>query len=152
MAVTTPKKTTGSGTKLSISSDGSQYTEFASVKSITPPSMSRGTVEVTDMNSYYNNDQFKEYLGDFIDGDEMSISGYLLKTDEALAAAETAFYGGSEIYIKIDLPAVIGQSMTVKGIVTKYQRVGDISVSDGLAFSMSIKPTAKPIMAATSSS
>lgn len=152
MAAATPQKTTGSGTKLSISSDGSTYTEFASVKSITPPSMSRGTVEVTDMNSYYNNDQFKEYLGDFIEGDEMSISGYLLKTDAALTAAETAFYSGNEVYIKIDLPTVIGQSMTVKGVITKYQRVGDISVSDGLAFSLSIKPTAKPTMAATSSS
>ena len=33
--------------------------------------MSRGTIEVTDMNSYATNNQFKEYLGDFIEADEM---------------------------------------------------------------------------------
>ena len=69
----TPNKATGSGTKASISTDGSTYKEFASITKIGPPSMSRGTVDVTDMNSYENNDQMKEFLTDFIEADEMTI-------------------------------------------------------------------------------
>lgn len=147
-----PKKTTGSGTKAFFSSDNQAWKEFASVSKITPPSMSRGTIEVTDMNSYANNDQFKEYLGDFIEADEMGIEGYFVKADEGRAALEEAFYSGAECYIKIQLPPVIGQDMVVKGILTKYQPMGEISTSAGIPFTMSMKPNGKPMMSDTPSS
>lgn len=147
-----PKKTTGSGTKAFFSADGKDYTLFASITKIGPPSMSRGTVEVTDMNSYSDNDQFKEYLGDFIEADEMNIEGYFVKGDDARDALESAFYSGEECYVKIQLPPVIGKSMIVKGIITKYQPIGDISTDSGIAFSTSIKPNSKPQMADTADS
>lgn len=144
-----PKKTTGSGTKAFFSDDGSTYKEFASITKITPPSMSRGTVEVTDMNSYASNNQFKEFLGDFIEADEMSLEGYFLGTDAGREALETAFYAGTECYIKVQLPPVIGQDMIVKGVLTKYQAFGEISTSAGIAFSTSIKPNSKPTLSKT---
>lgn len=144
-----PKKTTGSGTKAFFSADGQTYKLFASITKIGPPSMSRGTVEVTDMNSYEDNDQFKEFLGDFIEADEMNIEGYFVKDDEGRNALESAFYSGEECYVKIQLPTVIGKDMIVKGIVTKYQPIGDISTDAGISFSVSIKPNGKPSMTDT---
>lgn len=145
-----PKKTTGSGTKAFFSADGDTYKEFASITKLSPPSMSRGTVEVTDMNSYENNDQFKEYLSDFIEADEMSIEGYFVKNDDGRDALEKAFYAGDTCYIKIQLPPLIGQDMVVKGIITKYQAFGEINPSSGIPFSASIKPNGKPAMTPTS--
>lgn len=144
-----PKKTTGSGTKASFSADGQTWKLFASISKITPPSMSRGTIEVTDMNSYEDNDQFKEYLGDFIEADEMGIEGYFVKDDEGRNALEAAFYSGEECFVKVQLPPVIGQDMVVKGIITKYQPMGEISTGAGIAFSMSMKPNSKPTMTDT---
>lgn len=145
----TPKKTTGSGTKAFFSKDKSDWKEFASVSKITPPSMSRGTIEVTDMNSYEANNQFKEYLGDFIEADEMGIEGYFVKDDVGRAALEECFYSGEECYIKVQLPPVIGQDMIVKGVLTKYQPMGEISTSAGIPFTMSMKPNAKAEMTPT---
>lgn len=144
------KKSTGSGTTAEISTDGgTTYKKFASVTKLSPPNMSRATVEVTDMNSFETNDQMKEFLTDFIEADEMSVEGYVLTADDGRDAAETAFYSGAEVKIKIVLPKAIGKTMTVTGLITAYQPIGDISTSDGLAFSMSIKPTKKPELAVT---
>lgn len=145
--MSTPEKATGSGTKASISTDGQTYKEFASITKIGPPSMSRGTVDVTDLNSYETNDQMKEFLTDFIEADEMSIEGFAKKTDAGRDAAEEAFYSGSIVHIKIVLPAAIGKTMIVKGLMTSYRPIGDISSDAGIAFSMGIKPVAKPTLA-----
>lgn len=144
MAGITPGKATGIGTKASISTDGQTYKEFASITKLGPPSMTRGTVDVTDMNSYETNDQMKELLPDFIEAEEMSIEGYVKKTDEGRNAVESAFYAATLVHIKIVLPAAIGKTMTVKGYITGYRPIGDISNDAGIAFSASIKPTAKP--------
>lgn len=145
----TPSKATGSGTKAFISTDGTAFQEFASVTKLGGPSMSRGTVDVTDMNSFSNNNQFKEFLNDFIEADEIPIEGFVVQTDNGRTAAETAFYAGSTVYIKLQLPAAIGQTMLITGIMTKYQPIGDISTSEGIAFAISVKPTAKPTLSAT---
>ena len=147
MADNTPGKATGSGCKASISTDGTTYKNFASITKLGPPNMSRGTVDVTDMNSYENNDQMKEFLPDFIEAEEMSIEGYVKNNDEGRDAAEAAFYGGTLVFIKITLPKVIGKTMTVKGYIVGYRPIGDISTDAGIAFTMSIKPIAKPALA-----
>lgn len=144
-----PKKTTGSGTKAFFSKDKTTWKEFASVSKITPPSMSRGTVEVTDMNSYEENHQFKEYLGDFIEADEMTIEGYFIKDDEGRADLEDCFFSGEECYVKVQLPPAIGQDMIVTGVLTRYQPMGEISPTAGIAFTMSMKPNGKAEMVNT---
>lgn len=146
---TTPKKATGSGTKVSFSTDGTAYKEFGSVTSISPPSMSRNTVDSTDMNSYYNNDQFNEYLADFIEADDMTVEGHYLEGDEGRVAASEAFYTGEECYIKIDLPKAIGKSYIVKGIPTALRDLTDISTGAVIGFSFGVKPTCKPTMSTT---
>lgn len=142
----TPKKATGSGTKASISTDGTTFKNFASITKIGPPNMSRGTVDVTDLNSFENNDQMKEFLPDFIEAEDVSIEGFHKTTDEGREAAEAAFYNASVVTLKIILPAAIGKTMTVVGYITAYRPIGDIGSDAGLAFSMSIKPIKKPTM------
>ena len=144
-----PKKTTGSGTKAFFSKDKQTWKEFASVSKITPPSMSRGTIEVTDMNSYESNNQFKEYLGDFIEADEMTIEGYFVKDDAGRSDLEACFYSGEECFVKVQLPPVIGQDMIVTGVLTKYQPMGEISPTSGIAFTMSMKPNKRAEMVDT---
>lgn len=145
----TPEKATGSGARAHISSDGTSYKQFASVTKIDPPNMTRGTVDVTDMNSYENNDQMKEFLVDFIEAEEMTIEGFVKKTDEGMDLAETQFYSGAVTYIKVDLPAAIGKSMVVQGHITSLKPIGDISTDAGIPFSMGLKPTKKPTLQAT---
>ena len=149
MAGNTPGKATGSGAKASISTDGQTFKDFASITKIGPPNMSRGTVDVTDMNSFENNNQMKEFLPDFIEAEEMSLEGFVKKTDEGRDAAETAFYAGTLVHIKITLPNAIGKTMTVVGYIVSYRPIGDISTDAGIAFSMGIKPVQKPALADT---
>lgn len=144
-----PEKTTGSGTKAFFSKDKQDWKQFASVSKINPPSMSRGTIEVTDMNSYEDNNQFKEYLGDFIEADEMTIEGYFVKNDSGRSMLEECFYSGEECYVKIQLPPTIGKDMIVTGVLTKYQPMGEISTTAGIAFTMSMKPNGKAEMVDT---
>lgn len=144
-----PEKTTGSGTKAFFSKDKTTWKQFASVSKITPPSMSRGTVDVTDLNSYEDNNQFKEFLGDFIEADEMTIEGFFIKDDAGRADLEDCFYSGEECYVKVQLPPVIGQDMIVTGTLTRYQPMGEISPTSGIAFTMTMKPNGKPEMTKT---
>ncbi len=150
MATNTPNKATGSGTTAGIGTDGTTFKTFASVTSLGPPNMTRATVDVTDMNSYQNNNQMKEFLTDFIEAEEMTIEGFVVGSDEGRDAAETAFYAGDPVYIQIVLPTAIGKTMVIHGLLTAYRPIGDISTSDGIKFSLSIKPDKKPELKATS--
>lgn len=143
-------KMTGSGVTASISTDGTTYSQFASVTSITPPNMTRATVDVTDLNSYSNNDQFKEFLSSFIEGEEIQISGFFRAADAGRAAAETAFYAGTSCYIKLYFPAPVNKDWVCRGVPTSYQQVGEITADAGIPFRFGVKPTAKPTMTAHS--
>lgn len=151
MAASDIKKATGSGTTAAISTDGSTYKDFASITSLGLPDMTRGTVDVTDMNSFANNDQMKEFLTDFIEAGDMTIEGFHINGDDGRDAAESAFYSGGIVYIKVVLPPAIGKTATVIGLITAYRPIGDISTSDGIKFSMTVKPTKKPTIAASAS-
>ena len=146
---TTIKKATGSGTVAKISKDGSTYKVLASVTKLSPPNMTRGTVDVTDLNSYADNDQMKEYLTDFIEAEDMTIEGFVKADDEGLPVAEELFYSGDLAHIDIVLPATIGKTMKVTGLLTGYKPIGDISSDAGIAYSFTLKPNKKPTLAAT---
>lgn len=145
-------KATGSGAKLEVSTDGTTWKQFASVTTISAPNMTRGTIDVTDLNSYSDNNQMKEYLVDFIESEDMTMEGFMKSEDEGRDAFETAFYNGSEVHLRLTLPPTIGKTMTVKGVPTAYRPVGDVNTTAGIGVSLGIKPTAKPTLAATTGS
>lgn len=142
-----PEKTTGNGTKISISTDGSTFTEFGSVTKASAPSMKRGTIDVTDLNSYSNNNQMKESIPGWIEPEEMSLEGYLKKTDTAMTTVETAFWAGDLCTIKIELPEVIGKTITYYGFISQYQSIGDIDAETPLGYKMGFTITQKPTVA-----
>lgn len=143
-------KSTGSGASASISTDsGSTWKSFGAVSGITGPTMTRGTVDVSTLNSYSSNDKMKEFLPDFVEGGDCTINGFYTADDEGRTTAETAFYGDSEVQIKIVLPTRIGKTYTLTGIPTSYQCFGEISPSAGIAYSVTVKLTKKPTVAAS---
>lgn len=149
MAEATIKKATGSGTVANISNDGTAFKKLASVTKISPPNMTRGTVDVTDLNSFGDNDQMKEYLTDFIEAEDMTIEGFVKDGDEGLPVAENLFYSGKTAYIQIVLPEAIGKTMLVTGLLTGYKPIGDISSDAGIAYSFTVKPNKKPTLSDT---
>ena len=144
-----PKKSTGAGSKISFSTDGTSYTEFGSVSKASSPSFKRGTVDVSDLNTYNANNQMKENLPSWIEAEEMSLEGFFLKDDTAQAAAETAFWSGADAYIKIVLPAVIGKTFIFHGTITSYQTLDTIDPDTGLGYKLGLTIVEKPSVANT---
>ena len=104
-----PKKGTGSGTKAYISTDGSEFTQFLSVSKVSPPDYSRGTVDLTDNASYDDNNQMKEFGVGFVEAGELKIEGWHRTDDTGITVAETAFFDGTPVQIKLVSPPWMGK-------------------------------------------
>lgn len=120
----------------------SAFTVLAEIISITPPGMTRDTIDVTHLNS---DDQFKEFIGSLAEAGEAQLTlNYIPSASDALMTAFTTDHGAGEfqiIFPKRDF------SMTFDGIVTGYEP-GEIVVDDKLTASMTIKASGKPVIAA----
>lgn len=145
----TPDKATGSGSKISISTDGSKFETLGSVTKFSGPNMTRDTVDVTDLNSYENNGQMEESLPGFIKAEDISFEGYVKESDAGITALETAFNSGSQVQIKVVLPDAIKKTVIYTGIITAYKPIGDISADSGISYSAGMKPQKKPEVSAT---
>ncbi len=145
----TPKKSTGSGTKISFSTDNSTFTAFGSVTKVSAPSYKRGTIDVTDLNSYYENNQMKETLPGWIEVEEMSVEGFLLADDAAQSDAESAFWSGNEVYVKTELPKAIGKTIVFHGYITSYQTLDTIDADTGLGYKLGLTVIEKPTVTTT---
>ena len=71
------------------------------------------------------------------------MEGFYKKTDEGRTVVETAFFDGTEVELKIVMPKFIGKNKIYKGFLTAYQEFGELSPDTGVAYSLSLKPTAK---------
>lgn len=129
------------GTKLTIDSK-----VVGALSSITGVEASSDTTEVTDMG---NTTGYREYLGGFKDGGEVSAEGYLDGEDEGQDAMYAAFEDQEVHKFAINFPAAIGKSWTFDGVVTKFST--SASTDDAIKFSGAIKVSGKPALAATAS-
>lgn len=145
----TPTKSTGSGTKAYASADGTTYSLFASVSKLGPPELTRNTVDVTDLNSYEDNDQMKENVVDFIEPGDLTIEGFYKSADAGKALVETAFWNGSVIYIKIVLPSMFSTGRVYACRVTGFREIGEISSDAGIPFSATFKILQRPTTVST---
>lgn len=107
--------------------------------------MSSETTDVTDL---ANSDGYKEFLGGFKDGGEVSVEGYLDGDDEGQAAAYEAFESQEAVACAIVFPEAIGKTWSFNGVVTKY-KAGDAGVTDALKFAATVKVSGKPTLAAS---
>ncbi len=131
----------GYGAKFAIKASGDTYPEVAEVISITPPGLSRETIDVTHLNS---DDLTKEFIGSLKEAGEAVVEvNYVPSASDPLLAAFSANGGAGEfkiIYPKGDF------AMTFKGIITGYEQ-GDITVDGKLAATLTIKCSGAPTIA-----
>ena len=106
------------------------------------------SAETSDVTSLDNKDGYKEFLGGFKDGGEVSLEGYLDGTDEGQTAGYEAFESQEVVQCAIVFPEAIKKTWSFSGVVTKY-KAGDASLNDALKFALSVKISGKPTLAAT---
>lgn len=128
------------GTKLKIGSDSP--VAVASLTSISGLALSADTIDVTTFDSA---DGYREFIGGFKDGGEVSIEGFF---DPTTGKGQKELYdlfesGEPEDFI-IEFPADLGASWQFEGIVTAIETGADLE--DPLSFSATIKVTGKPTL------
>jgi Lambda phage tail tube protein, TTP len=116
------------------------YVYVAEVVSLTPPSWTRDTIEVTHLESP---DKTKEYIGSLIDAGEATITvNYIPAVSDALLASFTA----ETDKFRILLPG--GDiALDFAGIVTGYE-IGDLVGDDKMSATFTVKATGKPAFVA----
>lgn len=123
------------GTTLAIGS-----TTVGGLTSISGVEISADTIDVTTLDS---TDGYREFIGGFIDGGEVSAEGYLsdLGTNEATLVT---LVGADETACVITFSN--GATWTFDGVVTGFSTSADLE--DPLSFSITVKVSGQPIFAA----
>ena len=137
------KKTRALGTKLKIGS-GANAKAIGSLTSISSPSMSQDTIDVTTLDS---DGEYREFIGGFKDGGEVSASGYFDPQDEGQAAVYAALEASSVEDFTIEFPASMGASWNFKGVVTAFQTTAELE--EAVGFEITIKVSGKPTLTIT---
>ena len=113
--------------------DGATYDYVAEVTSITPPGMSRDTVDVTHLESP---DKFKEYIAGLADGGDASISlNYKPAASDALVAAFIAETGDFRVLFPDG-----DTFLDFAGIVTEWSP-GELTSDGAMSCTFSVKAT-----------
>lgn len=135
------------GTKLLIGAAPSSGTDtrpvVGGVKSIGGIEISQETTDVTAMDSTSG---YREYLGGFKDGGEVSISGFLDGADDGQEELYDLLASGDVEDFEIKFPTAIGKSWTFKGVVTKFATSED--VDNAITFDATIKVSGAPALSA----
>lgn len=126
------------GTKLLIGNPGKAIGELTSISS---PSMSQETIDVTTLDS---DGEYREFIGGFKDGGEVSASGFFKPSDEGQAAAYTALENSTVEDFEIRFPAAMGASWKFKGVVTAFQTNAELE--EAISFEITIKVSGKPTL------
>ncbi len=122
------------GTKLKINS-----TAVGGLTEIGGLSLSADTLDVTTLDSA---DGYREFIGGFKDGGEVSISGYFDNTEgKGQAELYTAFESGDIEEFAIEFPADLDAKWTFDGVVTAIET--GASLEDLVSFSATIKVSGK---------
>lgn len=127
------------GTTLKVSSKA-----VGGLKSIGGIEISADTHDVTALNSEGG---FREFLGGFKDGGEVSCSGYLDGEDEGQTTVYELIQSGETAPCSIVFPAKIGKTWSFNAVVTKFAT--DVDLDDAVKFDMTLKVSGKPTLAAT---
>lgn len=133
-------KTAAKGTSFKI---GTQA--VGSLSSIGGIAVSADTIDVTTID---NTDGYKEFLGGFKDGGEVSLSGYFDYSDLGQKALYTAFESGAVSACEIVFPAAAACKWTFNGVITAYETGAELE--DAISFDCTVKVSGKPTLAAVS--
>lgn len=129
------------GTKLKIATN-----YIAELTSISGLSLSADTIDVTSLDS---DGGYREFIGGFKDGGELSISGFFNPGDLGQAAIYAAFESGDTIAYSIIFPAALGATWDFNGVVTAFTTGADLE--DAVSFEGTIKVSGQPTLGLTAS-
>lgn len=114
-----------------------------SLSSIGGVAVSADTIDVTTID---NKDGYKEFLGGFKDGGEVSLSGYFDYSDVGQKALYTAFESGAVSECEIVFPTGAACKWEFDGVVTAYETGAELE--DAVSFDCTIKVSGKPTLSA----
>ncbi|TFE30835.1 histidine kinase [Cohnella luojiensis] len=120
---------------------------IAGLTSIGAPEKTADTLDITTLDS---DGGYREFIGGFKDGGEVSISGYFDPSDLGQTALDTAFEAGDATSFEIIFPSDLGASWVFNGVVTSYSG-GNAELEEIVAFEATIKVSGKPVLALTAS-
>ncbi|WMT42849.1 phage tail tube protein [Paenibacillus sp. D2_2] len=126
------------GTKLKIGS-GVSAVAIGGLKSISSPSMSQETIDVTTLDS---DGGYREFIGSFKDGGEVSASGFFNPQNEGQAAVYEALENSTDEDFEIEFPAAMKAKWVFRGVVTAYNTSAELE--DAISFEITIKVSGKP--------
>lgn len=133
------------GTKLKIGS--TSPVTVAGLTEISGLSLSADTIDVTTLDS---DGGYREFIGGFKDGGEVSVSGYFDHTDgKGQAELYEAYESGAVTDFVIEFPADLNAKWSFKGVVTGIET--SASIEDPVSFGATIKVSGKPTLGALSS-
>lgn len=129
--------TRGLGTTLKMATK-----KVAGLTSIGGLDLSADTIDVTTLDS---DGGYKEFIGGFKDGGEVSLSGYFdLTTGSGQKDLYDAFESGEVKDYSIEFPAAMKAKWTFKGVVTGFKT--DVGLEDPVNFEATIKVSGKPTL------
>lgn len=125
------------------------FTTVANVTSISGPSKSRETIDVT---AHDSPDQYAEFIGSVKDGGEISADLNYDPTEDTHAVLETLFESKYPTNFQIVLlPGTeLEHTWSIKGIITGLEP--EYPYDDKMASSVTVKVTGKPTLSATGGS
>lgn len=126
----------GFGATFAYMSAPDTYTSLAEVVSITPPSISVETIDVTHMAS---DDGFREFIASLKDGGECVVNMNYVEASATLL--QTLVLAGLETF-KITLAG--SSTIIFTGIPTAFT-FDDVVIDDKMAMSFTIKVSGKPV-------
>ena len=103
--------------------------------------MSQETIDVTTLDSA---GEFREYIGGFKDGGEVTASGYFDPSDPGQQAVYTAMENSTVEKFTIQFPASMGASWEFDGVVTSFQTTAELE--EAIGFEITIQVSGKPTL------
>jgi predicted secreted protein len=129
------------GTKIKIGSNWiAEITEVGGLE------LSAETIDVTNLSS---DGGYREFIGSFKDGGELSISGFFAPGDLGQKGLYEAFTAGSVDTYQILFPSELGASWDFNGVVTGFST--DASLEEAIGFEATIKVSGAPSLGLTAS-
>lgn len=122
------------GTKFKIGTNAvAELTEIGGLE------LSADTMDVTSLDS---NGGYREFIGGFKDGGEVSISGFFNPGNPGQKAMYDAFEAGTTDVYQILFPSELGASWDFSGVVTGFST--SAALEDAIAFEATVKVSGKP--------
>jgi len=119
-------------------------TPIAELTTISGPTMSVDTVDVTSHDSVYNAGGYKEFLPGLLDGGEVTIEGNLLPGDPGQYALLTSLQNRLVDDYTIEFPAAMATSWSFSALVTAFST--DEAYSAKASFKATLKVSGKPVL------